>query len=83
MLQGMQVKKGDTIGFHCDGMSMIPYDQFTDFDVDTYVYELSAPPEVGTTYNMKTLTSTKNRQYSVSAVVRPGKYLLRLIVITG
>ena len=77
----MEVKKGDTIGFHCDGMSMIPYDQFTDFDVDTYVYELSAPPEVGTMYNMKTLTSRKNRQYSVSAVVRPGKYLLQLIVI--
>ena len=69
----MEVKKGDTIGFHCEGMSMIPYDQFNDFDVDTYIYELNTPPEVGTTYNMKTLTSSKNRQYSLSAVVKPGK----------
>ena len=70
----MEVKRGDTIGFHCEGMSMIPYDQFTDFDVDTFVYELDSPPEVGNTYIVKTLTSSKNRQYSFSAVVRPGKF---------
>lgn len=69
--QGMEVKKGDTIAFHCEGTSMIPYDELTDFDVDTYACELETP-EVGNTYQMTSLTSRHNRQYSLSAVMKPG-----------
>ncbi len=72
-LQGMEVKKGDIIGFHCEGISMIPYDELDSLDVPTFAYELYATPQVGNTYNMRTLISTHNRQYSLSAVVRPSK----------
>ncbi len=68
----MEVKKGDTIGFHCEGMSMIAYDEFTDFNAETHICEPRGLPEVGTSYLMNTYRSTGNMQYSLSAVVRPG-----------